>query len=472
MEGRKIPKRSYTLVNVSANLLNEASISKVLGDESTLRESIQNESQQIPFQLHYENPFTPKIMLERKESNALLLKVSSCDISKNASGYEASIVGRIESEYSTDSLSDFIYLPERPLISHIGDSIVPNISLCDHPPESICYVNSRWSVYNKPFLYKFKSRLNEGIVHNTSGMWYVSIDDEIPKEPTSTYLLTQKNLDNSLINRIQSLFNTQPLWTKVELAKQLDITQDILRKYLPSCAYMYSDGPFRQQWVQYNYDPKIHPECWKYQYIDVRISRKPTKEGVRKEDPLPPYMGITINQRNKIPIYLLYNNEDYTDILSTITPQSIFNSVHGYLQENSLRAVADLFKSKLLTFYESLGYNCKGFILNQSKQKYALRTDDTFDISSIPSLPMAPPQPPPITPSSNTLSYIHNNMNTMNPSYIPASQQLQSFELFSSSDDSDNSDDDNDNSDNSDNNNMDNNFIDEDLEDDPNDIDV
>jgi len=51
---------------------------------------------------------------------------------------------------------------------------------------------------------------------------------------------------------------------------------------LPLVAYLMSNGPWRDCWIRYGYDPRSNQEARIYQLLDIRNTRRPTKLGRAK----------------------------------------------------------------------------------------------------------------------------------------------------------------------------------------------
>ena len=61
------------------------------------------------------------------------------------------------------------------------------------------------------------------------------------------------------------------MYTKNIIEKNIpDFSRDDIRLALYNHAYLFSNGPFRDCWVRYGYDPRLYPEARQFQVVDMR----------------------------------------------------------------------------------------------------------------------------------------------------------------------------------------------------------
>ncbi|EER14669.1 Transcription factor tau 95 kDa subunit, putative [Perkinsus marinus ATCC 50983] len=83
-----------------------------------------------------------------------------------------------------------------------------------------------------------------------------------------------------LLNDVQKKFEERPIWLRASLDEQLGLlgwTPQRLSGYpwklsfaLRAVSYLYLNGPWRNCYVRFGYDPKLNPEAVKFQVIDFR----------------------------------------------------------------------------------------------------------------------------------------------------------------------------------------------------------
>ena len=61
------------------------------------------------------------------------------------------------------------------------------------------------------------------------------------------------------------------MWFKNALTVTTGISPEKLKFILPTVAYYFTNGPFRNQWVRFGYDPRKNPDSAMHQTLDYRI---------------------------------------------------------------------------------------------------------------------------------------------------------------------------------------------------------
>lgn len=99
-------------------------------------------------------------------------------------------------------------------------------------------------------------------------------DNEIPKElPLSTAAKIEENFYfcKDLLEKIKEKFQERVIWSRHALLCHLKCSSLQLRYVLPMFAYYYENGPFRNLFLPFGYDPKKDPKSKIYQIIDTRV---------------------------------------------------------------------------------------------------------------------------------------------------------------------------------------------------------
>lgn len=101
---------------------------------------------------------------------------------------------------------------------------------------------------------------------------FVKWGDEIPETVPDNIKqeLDMQLFDEKLAEKIKEKFLIRPMWTKHALISMLKCSINDLKYTLPLFAYFYENGPFRNLWVRYGYNPKKDKTSKLYQMIEVR----------------------------------------------------------------------------------------------------------------------------------------------------------------------------------------------------------
>jgi len=104
-----------------------------------------------------------------------------------------------------------------------------------------------------------------------------------PTEPANLAEQNDASEDEKTITAIQSLFASKPVWQRSalesELAKKISISSWRFAHVIRKCAYLFLDGPWRNAYVRFGYDPRVHAESRIWQMIDFRVPRVPRAAG-------------------------------------------------------------------------------------------------------------------------------------------------------------------------------------------------
>eukprot|EP01132_Coremiostelium_polycephalum_P003733 gene3733-4652_t len=82
-------------------------------------------------------------------------------------------------------------------------------------------------------------------------------------------------------NILKTLFEQRPMWLPIPLTDYVCKQGGYhfcIKQLLPSVAYHFTNGPWRNCWVRFGYDPRIQPESKVFQIVDLRLDSYSTKE--------------------------------------------------------------------------------------------------------------------------------------------------------------------------------------------------
>jgi len=103
---------------------------------------------------------------------------------------------------------------------------------------------------------------------------FVNYDiDKVPEKPSEVAVnqLKVKFIESDEKQRVVEAFETQPIWTKSGLNFEVDVSMERLKFILPTVAYYFTSGPWRNQWTRFGYDPRKDPSAHIYQTLDYRV---------------------------------------------------------------------------------------------------------------------------------------------------------------------------------------------------------
>jgi len=106
---------------------------------------------------------------------------------------------------------------------------------------------------------------------------------EVPNGPLARDLEQFAPQNEPLSEKLTALFEQRPIWSRMAFQQQLStnelryIRQNkvVIARY----CYLFSDGPFRDLFIKFGYDPRINPEARFFQRISLRnLERKDARD--------------------------------------------------------------------------------------------------------------------------------------------------------------------------------------------------
>lgn len=83
--------------------------------------------------------------------------------------------------------------------------------------------------------------------------------------------------NDPVLIKIKELFDQRPVWSRHALLVLTKCRNTKLKYLLPMFAFCYLNGPFRNLWVRYGYNPKLDKSSKMYQSIECRYRSLPTE---------------------------------------------------------------------------------------------------------------------------------------------------------------------------------------------------
>ncbi|KAG9286962.1 hypothetical protein G9A89_001200 [Geosiphon pyriformis] len=79
-------------------------------------------------------------------------------------------------------------------------------------------------------------------------------------------------------DKMQKLFKKRPVWTRLALESSLGLEdKKIIKRLLPLYAYWMVNGPWRDCWTRYGFDPRKDRDARFYQLLDIRNNKRPVR---------------------------------------------------------------------------------------------------------------------------------------------------------------------------------------------------
>jgi general transcription factor 3C polypeptide 5 (transcription factor C subunit 1) len=111
--------------------------------------------------------------------------------------------------------------------------------------------------------------------------------DGAPVGPPADDSLAMTPEDAQVISAIQSLLQSKPVWQRSSLETAVGTHQISSWRFshlVRKCAYLFLDGPWRNTYIRFGYDPRTDPESRVWQMIDFRAPRTPRAASISQTD--------------------------------------------------------------------------------------------------------------------------------------------------------------------------------------------
>ncbi|KAG2013884.1 hypothetical protein CC2G_010749 [Coprinopsis cinerea AmutBmut pab1-1] len=104
-------------------------------------------------------------------------------------------------------------------------------------------------------------------------------DNQVPTKPPDAVEKARDQANPKLLERLNELFETRPIWTRMSLFNQFTPleSREILNSkvILPLVCYVFQDGPWRDTLVKFGYDPRADNRARFYQRLYFRNANHP-----------------------------------------------------------------------------------------------------------------------------------------------------------------------------------------------------
>lgn len=279
---------------------------QTLGGYDHINSTFSQNNRKLELKFRPNAPGCKPTCAERQKATSLVIKVKEL---KNSKTGETKIVheliGCVDSIYKFNGLCDFQYLPmnhnkneyesfkEQVSFPNIHQSkelpSAKEISQEDNKNNPLFLLPTSFSRMDTVQDYCFRRDVREirgfakNYAENIIGRtrqrrslhnFFLTYDAEkVPEKPNAAAkdYLKSSGIESKMIQKVQEMFKQQKIWLKTELIHVTQIPEKFIRVILPVCAYYFSSGPWRNQWIAFGYDPRLDNNASIYQTLDYRL---------------------------------------------------------------------------------------------------------------------------------------------------------------------------------------------------------
>ena len=157
--------------------------------------------------------------------------------------------------------------------------------------------------------------------------------------------------DAALVEKLKNLFETRPVWQRMSLEEHLEESEKSqswkLSAALRQVSYFFLDGPWRNAYIRFGYDPRKFPESRYFQMLDFRdpyfrtAGAKGSSGGVVD-------CHFRVPPANRSQQYQLCDIDDSAiqALLKGSKPQSACTAESGWLTADQLESIRNQLKVK------------------------------------------------------------------------------------------------------------------------------
>ena len=126
---------------------------------------------------------------------------------------------------------------------------------------------------------------------------------------------------------------------------------------VPYVCYVLTDGPFRNCWVRFGFNPSREPSSWIYQYVEFRFSKRPQLLDGSSSESLPCLYEIPLSLHNKYPLCELQSSREMNQLISAMRPNSTYQKRSGWLPIDYPIKIRGLLKKQAILLLNKNGYD-------------------------------------------------------------------------------------------------------------------
>ncbi|GBC00423.1 hypothetical protein RclHR1_03850021 [Rhizophagus clarus] len=297
---KNIPPKQIFVIEYPGYVKNINRVLHTLGGEKGLKKAINEDLMELRFRP--DDPFCHPINGDVIPTSNLLLKVTRRKKKQNENvNYEEEkanlkdvkfdILGIISKTCRFRGMSDYQYVPNmnHPILEYRKALESLNVNkIMDF--ESIINNIKEETNLPPPSFSRVECPMDYGYQQNTAVVKVLVKKGD--GQPPSLKLINRSRrkkfiaISITISNKCpKKLFEERPIWTRLALENNLPLNDKRnIKRLLPLVAYLMSNGPWRDCWIRYGYDPRLNKNnaARFYQLLDIRNTRRPTKLGRAK----------------------------------------------------------------------------------------------------------------------------------------------------------------------------------------------
>ena len=307
--------KSVVCVEYPGLVKNSDAMLETLGGTDNLSKVFSDPSRRLELRFRPKDPFCKPTCGDRSQASSLLLRVRRVQkrgCKCNKSEIRTEIVAPVEATFTFNNLCDFQYLPtettktlkpgqietksakpkeyvHKPIMNQVHfDKLVDSKWL--NEPSPLFIPPAAFSRMDQPQDYHYRKDTSGTAIKSAMGTplniigrtrqrrtlhaVFVNYEvDKVPDKPNEVAVnqLKVKFIESDERQRVWQAFQEQPIWTKSGLNCTLEVSMERLKFILPTVAYYFTSGPWRNQWTRFGYDPRKDPAAAKFQTLDFRV---------------------------------------------------------------------------------------------------------------------------------------------------------------------------------------------------------
>jgi len=280
---------------------------ETLGGLANIAQVLEEPNRRLELRFRPDDVFCKPTCGEKVNQSSFLLRVKRKRLKagregsgKPATVLHSSIVGAVTDCYKFSNLCDFQYLAMAKREEGAAHSSIYSQVYSDRRLVSTSWLDkdaplflppAAFSRMDLPQEYQYRREASSGgsssttllTPHNIIGRTrhrrshhaiFVTYDvAKVPTKPREVALnqIKLKFIDSERLGLVREKFSERPVWSKNALTALTSIPADRLKLILPALAYYFTNGPWRNQWIRFGYDPRVTPSARLHQTLDYRV---------------------------------------------------------------------------------------------------------------------------------------------------------------------------------------------------------
>ncbi|XP_067620355.1 general transcription factor 3C polypeptide 5 [Eurosta solidaginis] len=289
--------KELEVVEYPGKVVNVEKMVATLGGISNISQSLGPEQKRLELRYHPKNPFNKGANGDAIQGAGLLISVKVRRSKKNPNKppeYQLCILGHCKRIFTFNNICDFQYLPLYKDPNNIKGYTFDITKLAPQSVKDTNYFNQTdleliclpqvFARIDTPTSSMYRGEQQDdgqhevlGVIqktlHDNRDIVQFSMTDDFPERPDVQFVkrMRVKYVSDEQLQKVKSLFEECPIWTRIALLYETGITSEKLKCIIPSLSYYFSTGPWRTLYVRYGYDPRKDFKSRYYQKFDYRL---------------------------------------------------------------------------------------------------------------------------------------------------------------------------------------------------------